>query len=239
MLAAIAGADPRDPTALRAPVPDYVACLTGSIHGLRVGIARSYAFEGVGEEVLTVLNGAKDALVALGARLVAVEFPPITDPMTAWVHVCLAEAAIAHEATYPSRAAEYGPGLRGVLEAGRKITAAELGKAHILRDRFTGQVADMFRDIDVLLIPVLSAPTPSTAEWDEMAKGDLAPVLRYTAPFDSTGMPALTMNGGFDKRGAPIGFQLVGKHLSEDLLLRAGHALQSITDWHTSHPALD
>jgi amidase len=239
MLAAIAGADPRDPTALLAPVPDYVACLTGGIHGLRVGIAQSYAFEGLGEEVLTVLNGAKDALVALGARLVPVEFPPITDPMTAWVHLCLAEAAIAHEATYPSRAAEYGPGLSNVLETAGKITTAELGKAHIRRDQFTGQVVEVFRDIDVLLIPVMAASTPSTAEWDEMAKGDLAPVLRYTAPFNSTGMPALTMAGGFDNRGAPIGFQLVGRHLSEDLLLRAGHAFQSITDWHTRHPALD
>ena len=239
ILAAIAGADPRDPTALLAPVPDYVVCLTGGIRGLRVGIAQRYAFEGLGEEVLTALNGAKDALVALGARLVPVEFPPITDPMTAWVHLCLAEAAIAHEATYPSRASEYGPGLSGVLETAGKITAAELGKAHIQRDRFTGQVADVFRDIDVLLIPVMATPTPSTAEWDEMAKGDLAPVLRYTAPFNSTGMPALTMNGGFDKRGAPIGFQLVGKHLSEHLLLRAGHSFQSITDWHTRHPALD
>ena len=239
ILAAIAGADPRDPTALLAPVPDYVVCLTGGIRGLRVGIAQRYAFEGLGEEVLTVLNGAKDALVALGARLVPVEFPPITDPMTAWAHLCLAEAAIAHEATYPGRASEYGPGLSGVLETAGKITAAELGKAHIQRDRFAGQVADVFRDIDVLLIPVMAAPTPSTAEWDEMAKGDLAPVLRYTAPFNATGMPALTMNGGFDKRGAPIGFQLVGKHLSEHLLLRAGHSFQSITDWHTRHPALD
>ena len=102
ILAAIAGADPRDATALLAPVPDYVARLTGGIRGLRVGIAQSYAFEGLGEEVLTALNGAKDALVALGARLVPVEFPPITDPMTAWVHLCLAEAAIVHEATYPS-----------------------------------------------------------------------------------------------------------------------------------------
>ena len=90
-----------------------------------------------------------------------------------------------------------------------------------------------------MLIPVMDAPTPSAAEWDEMAKGDIAHLLRYTAPFNLTGMPALTMNGGFDKRGAPIGFQLVGKHLSEDLLLRAGHAFQSITDWHTRHPALD
>lgn len=239
ILAAIAGADPRDPTALLAPVPDYVACLTGGIRGLRVGIAQRYAFEGLDEEVLTVLNGAKDTLVALGARLVPVEFPPITDPMTAWVHLCLAEAAIAHEATYPGRASEYGPGLSGVLETAGRITAAELGKAHIQRDRFAGQVADVFRDIDVLLIPVMATPTPSTAEWHEMAKGDLAPVLRYTAPFNTTGMPALTMNGGFDKRGAPIGFQLVGKHLSEHLLLRAGHSFQSITDWHTRHPALD
>jgi amidase len=186
MLAAITGADPRDPTALLAPVPDYVACLTGGIRGLRVGIAQSYAFEGPGEEVLTALNGAKDALVALGARLVPVEFPPITDAMTAWVHLCLAEAAIAHEATYPGRAAEYGLGLSGVLEAAGKITTAELGKAHILRDRFTGQIADVFRDIDVLLIPVMAAPTPSTAEWDEMAKGDLAPALRCATPHRST-----------------------------------------------------
>jgi amidase len=155
------------------------------------------------------------------------------------MHLCLAEAAIAHEATYPSRASEYGSGVSGVLDTAGKITAAELGKANIMRDRFTGQVTDVFRDIDVLLSPVMTAPTPTTAEWDEMAKGDLASALRYTAPFNSTGMPALTMSGGFDKRGAPIGFQLVGKHLSEDLLLRAGHSFQSITDWHTRHPALD
>ena len=75
MLDAIAGADPCDPTTLLAPVPDYVACLTGGVRGLRVGIAQSYAFEGMGEEVLTVMNGARDALVASGARLVPVRVP--------------------------------------------------------------------------------------------------------------------------------------------------------------------
>ena len=238
MLAAIAGADPRDSTALPAPVPDYAAALGGGIRGLRVGIAQAYAFDGVSEPVRTVLNAARDVLVDLGARLVAVEFPALAEASTAWAHICLSEAAIAHQATFPSRAAEYGPGLASVLGAGGKITAAELGKAHMQRDRFAGQVADVFRDIDVLLIPVLNAATPTAAEWDEMAKGDLASMLRFTAPFDLTGMPALTMNGGFDERGAPIGFQLVGKHLSEDLLLRAGHSFQSVTDWHTRHPAL-
>jgi amidase len=239
MLAAIAGADPCDPTALLAPVPDYLAGLTVGIRGLRVGIAEAYAFDGLSEEVLTALSGAKDALVALGARPVPVDFPSISDAMIAWLHLCLSEVAIAHEATYPSRATEYGPALGRVLEAAGKVSAGELGRAHIVRDQFTGQIAAAFQDIDVLLIPVWPTAMPSPAEWMEMAQGDIAGLLRYSGPFNLTGMPALTMNGGFDQRGAPIGFQLVGKHLSEDLLLRAGHAFQSITDWHTHHPVLD
>jgi amidase len=108
-----------------------------------------------------------------------------------------------------------------------------------VRGKFLGQVADVFQDIDVMLIPVIRTPSPTPAEWLEMLEGDIAQLLRYTAEFNLTGMPTITMNGGFDKRGAPIGFQLVGKHLSEGLLLRAGHAFQSITDWHTRHPPLD
>jgi len=238
MLAAIAGADPRDPTALLAAVPDYVAGVTGGIRGLPVGIAQAYAFDGLDDDVLTAMNGAKKALVALGARTVPVDFPSIAEAMTAWLHLCLSELAIAHEATYPSRATEYGPALGRVLEAAGKVSAGELGKAHIVRDQFAGQVAAAFQDIDVLLIPVWPTPMPSAAEWMEMAQGDIADLLRYSGPFNLTGMPALTMNGGFDQRGAPIGFQLVGKHLSEDLLLRVGHAFQSITTWHTRHPAL-
>jgi amidase len=239
ILAAIAGADRRDPTALLAPVPDYIAGLRGGIRGLRVGIAQAYAFDRLDDDVLTALTGAKDALVTLGARTVPVDFPSIADATTAWLHLCLSEVVIAHETTYLSRVAEYGPALRRVLEAAGKVTAGELGKAHILRDKFTGQVAAAFQDIDVLLIPVWPTPIPSAAEWMEMAQGDIAELLRYAGPFNLTGMPALTMNGGFDQRGVPIGFQLVGKHLSEDLLLRVGHAFQSVTDWHTRHPPLD
>jgi len=120
MLAAIAGPDHRDPTALLGPVPDYLARLNGGIRGLRVGIAEAYAFDGLSDEVLTALTGAKDALVALGARPVPLEFPSIADAMTAWLHLCLPEVAIAHEATYPSRAAEYGPALGRVFGGGRQ-----------------------------------------------------------------------------------------------------------------------
>jgi len=239
VLATIAGVDANDPTSLPAPVPDYLAALGGGIRGLRVGIAEAYAFEGLDAEVLAVLTAARDALVELGARLMPVTFPSISDATTAWGRLCAVETAIAHEATYPSRATEYGPGLAAFIESAGNVSAMDLGKAQITRGKFAGQVAAAFQDIDVLLVPVMRTPTPGAAEWVEMAKGDITPLLRYSAEFDFTGQPSITLNGGLDKRGAPIGFQLVGKHLSEDLLLRAGHAYQTITDWHARHPALD
>ena len=76
------------------------------------------------------------------------------------------------------RAADYGPGLGGVLEAAGKISATELGKAHILRDRFAGQVAEVFQDIDVLLVPVWNTPMPSAAEWVEILHRDRHAVQR-------------------------------------------------------------
>jgi amidase len=239
ILAAIAGSDPHDPTAVLDPVPDYVGELGGGIRGLRVGIAEAYAFEGLNPEVLAALTGAKDALADLGARLVPVTFPSIAAASTAWAHLCSVETAIAHEATYPSRADEYGSGLGDFIAAGRKVSAFDLGKAQLTRGKFRGEVAAVFQDIDVLLVPVMKNPTPGAAEWLELVKGDIGDLLRYTAEFDFTGQPTITLQGGFDKRGAPIGFQLVGKHMSEGLLLRAGHAFQSITDWHTRHPKLD
>jgi amidase len=239
VLASIAGSDPNDPTSVLDPVPDYLAEIGGGIRGLRVGIADAYAFEPTDPEVCAVLTAAQEALVELGARIVPVTFPSITDASTAWGHLCAVETAIAHEATYPSQAGSYGPGLGGFIDAGRKVTAFDLGKAQITRSKFAGQVAAVFQDIDVLLAPVMTGPTPSAAEWIEMVKGDISHLLRYTAEFNFTGQPAITLNGGFDKRGAPIGFQLVGKHMSESLLLRAGHAYQSITDWHARHPTLD
>jgi amidase len=239
VLAAIAGVDTNDPTSLAAQVPDYLAGLNGGIRGLRVGIDEAYAFDGLDGEVLGVVTAARQALVALGARLVPVTFPSISEALTAWGHLCAVETAIAHEATYPSRAAEYGPGLGAFIESAGKVTAMDLGKAQITRGKFAGQVAAAFQDIDVLLVPVMRTPTPGAAEWVEMAKGDIGHLLRHSAEFDFTGQPTITLNGGFDKRGAPIGFQLVGKHLSEDLLLRAGHAYQTITDWHSRHPSLD
>ena len=54
-------------------------------------------------------------------------------------------------------------------------------------------------------------------------------ILRFTAPFDFSGSPTLTLPNGLDSAGMPLSMQFVGPHLSEDVLVRAGHAFQLAT----------
>jgi amidase len=61
---------------------------------------------------------------------------------------------------------------------------------------------------------------------------------RYTAPFDLTGSPTITVPGGFTGSGLPIGIQLIAPHLHEPRLCVAGSAFQGVTGWHRRHPSM-
>jgi amidase len=63
-------------------------------------------------------------------------------------------------------------------------------------------------------------------------------ILRFTAPFDFSGSPTLTLPNGLDSAGMPLSMQLVGPHLSEDVLVRAGNAFQGVTNWHERRPSV-
>ena len=150
------------------------------------------------------------------------------------------ETAVAHEATYPARAEEYGPALRKLLDVGRGVDAMQLMKIQHARLVFSGALSHLFETIDLLLVPVHPFADLTIERKTSLlnsAEG-LVGALRYTAPFDMSGSPTITLPGGFTADGLPIGFQLVGRHLDEALLVRAGHAYQQATDWHRRHPPM-
>ena len=238
MLAAIAGADLNDPTALPVPVPDYLGGLGKSLHGLRIGLDQNYVFDGTDPEIVAAIGDALEVFVSLGARIVPIRFPALGGLGKSWMQLCALEAAIFHEPTYPSRAAEYGPVLAGLLDQGLALSAFDLGKAQLDRGAFSGRVAQVFLDVDMLIAPVIPMLVPTSSDFAKIAAEALDALIKYTGPFDMAGNPTITLNGGFDSHGVPIGFQLVGRHLSEDGLLSAGHAFQQVTDWHCRHPAL-
>ena len=176
----------------------------------------------------------------LGAELRTVRFPDPSDAINDWPAACAAETAVAHQATFPARRAEYGPGLAGLLDLGRSLSAMDLQAVWLRRRAFAGRVTALFQSIDLLLIPAQPKASPTNAEMDALGTDpdDFARLVRFTAPFDMSGHPTITMPAGFTRGGLPVAVQLVSARLNETLLVRAGRAFQRVTDWHQRHPAL-
>jgi amidase len=240
VLGVIAGPDAHDPTALQAPVPNYLAGLERGIRGLRLGVDPELNRGGVDAPTVQVVEEAVRVLAELGAEVREVRFPPIDAAVESWLALCGVETALAHASTYPSQAERYGGALKGLIEVGRDLGGTELARILLIREELRGRVAALFQDIDLLAIPAQFQASPTIAQMATLGEDPDAinRLLRFTAPFDMTGSPTITLTGGFTPAGLPIAFQLVARHLEEDLLCRAGHAFQLATDWHRRRPPL-
>jgi amidase len=238
MLRVIAGPDPLDPTALQAAVDDYAGALASGVSGLRIGIDEAYAGAGATAEMCTATIEVGRVLERGGATLRRIEVPDVDPACRAWAPICGSEAAAAHAAFFPARAEEYGRSFRSFLEIGRRFSGADYAAANVARMDFAGRLAELFQEIDVLLCPGnFGAAIPTDAMPPDMEYStDFWPFMRYSAPFNMSGSPTLSIPAGFSSDGLPLGAQLVGRHLDEATLCRAGHAYQRATDWHTRRP---
>ena len=245
MFEAIAGVDPNDPTSLRELVPRIQDELDRGVGGLRLGYDRRYATEQVESGLAAAIEKAVAELTSMGAEIVEVEMPDVGEVGAAWFTLCLAEAVAAHEATYPSRALEYGDGFRGRLEQGAQITGAEYAKADKVRAEFTGRLNALLSTFDALVCPSLGGPAfPTSRETrdailvetygsSEFLRNDV-----FTKPFNFSGSPTLSVPCGFSHDGLPYSIQFVGNRLDEATICRIGHAYEEGTDWHTKHPTV-
>jgi aspartyl-tRNA(Asn)/glutamyl-tRNA(Gln) amidotransferase subunit A len=98
------------------------------------------------------------------------------------------------------------------------------------------QFERFFTDYDVLLTPTTPIPAPLLEGPDAVEQA--RKLTRFTAPFNLTGLPALSLPCGFTRTGLPIGLQIIGPAWTEALVLRAGCAYETATDWHLRSPAL-
>jgi amidase len=236
MLGIIAGADPDDPTAASQPVPDYAAATAAGVKGKRVGIPGNLI--GADADCQRALDGASAALQGQGAQLVDVTLPDLDEAAVQWLAQCGVEAALAHEATFPSRRAEYGAEFAALLDLGRGLSGLELSRLQLARARVSGELEKLLASIDLLLLPAMGVAAPSLAAMKTRTPQTIASRLRYTAPIDMSGHPALTLPGGMTADGVPVGFQIVGCSFDEAGILAAGHAFQQVTDWHMRRPPL-
>lgn len=241
ILGVIAGEDKHDPTTLVDPVPDYLASLSGHVRGLTIGIDRRFISDEIDAEVVAAVTAAEAVLASLGARIRDIAMPPTAKLVQGWIPFCSVETALAHRETYPRYSHAYGPDLAALIEQGLAVTGTELGAIYHERLAFSGALKAVFETVDLILVPTMPVPVPSLAKMGEYGKDPtvLERILRFTAPFDFSGSPTITLPSGIDRAGMPLSLQLVGRHAAEDVLCRAGHAFQSVTGWHTQYPSCD
>ncbi len=240
MLSIIAGEDSNDPTASPEPVPNYLAGIRRGIRGLRIGVDAKWNTHRVDEAVKQTLADALKVIADLGGDIREISFPDPEKIIADWFPLCGVETAVAHEATYPSRKDEYGPGLSGIIELGRSQSGMDYQKIVLRRNDFRGRMQSLFQEIDLLVIPATAVASPTVEQMAKLGEDPelISALLRYTCPFDMTGSPTITLPAGFTAQNTPIAFQFVARHFEEDLLVRAGWAYQQATDWHRKHPSL-
>jgi amidase len=241
VLEVIAGADANDPTSLDAPVPECSARLNRGVRGVRVGIDEHFMGQHVHAEVVAALMSALEVLQRQGAELVRVSVPAVEELLEAWSVICSAEAVVAHEATYPARADEYGPSFRSFLEYGTRISGEEYAKAHLLRVAFARRFQEVFQHAEVFACPgffMQAAPVDALDPYGPFSPA-FAPFMRFTAPFNFSGNPTLSLPAGFSGNGLPHGIQLVGPLLGEAVLCQVGHTYEQETEWHHRRPPVD
>lgn len=237
MLGVFAGADPADPTCLRAPVPDYLGALKGimGMRGMKLGL--DPAMLAVAEpEMRAAIEAAIDVFLDLGAEVVTVTVPSLAPATEAQLVICETECARFHAPAYAEAPDAFGEALSGAITRGLAYDSLTVAGAYIEQDRFKGKLARLFEDIDALISPV----TPQIGyRYDDFSSfmDNLMDSLSFTAPFNLSGSPTVTFPCGISSTiGLPIGMQLIGPHLSEDRLLTAAHAYQQATDWHLKRP---
>jgi aspartyl-tRNA(Asn)/glutamyl-tRNA(Gln) amidotransferase subunit A len=231
LLQAVAGADPRDPTAVPRRVPAYTEALDEPPRGLIAGVPDRYFPERASGAVLATFQKAVGVLEELGILVREVRLP---DAFEAGVEagrvITHAEGAAFHLDWFRNRPHDYGPKLRALIEAGLMIPAASYLRAQQIRSVAIEAMRRLFSEVDVLITPATLGPAPEGLA----STGD--PV--FNAPASTFGLPALGVPMGFAPSGLPLGLQILGRHFDEATVLRVGAAYEAATPWHRCRPAL-
>ena len=222
---------------------------TLEMDAVRIGFDEKLCSDGVQPCETEAVYQAVRVLRSRGARVVSASLPALDDVSGIWYTIAAAEAALAHRETFPSRHSEYGEGFRAFLELGRSISAAAYRNAQKQRAQWSARTAECFRDFDLLACPSLpgeafrydpkdafGGPNLAAGHSDGIPSAYLAAMNRLVLPFNLNGYPALSLPCGMSPGGMPLSLQLVGRTLSEPLLIQCGTAFENETAWHLQHP---
>src|SRR6185437_11512137 len=250
LLRSMAGHDPKDSTSADVPVPDYEAACARGLKGLRIGVPREYRADGMPAEIEAVWQQGVAWLRDAGAKIVDVSLPHTKYGLPTYYIVAPAEAS-SNLARYDgvrfglrnggadlrdlyerTRAAGFGKEVRRRVLIGTYVLSAGYYDAYYLRAQkvrtlILRDFTEAFAQVDALLTP--TAPSAAFALGEkqddpvQMYLNDL-----FTVPADLAGVPGMSVPGGLDANGLPLGLQVLAKPFDEETMFAVGAALERV-----------
>jgi aspartyl-tRNA(Asn)/glutamyl-tRNA(Gln) amidotransferase subunit A len=250
MLENMAGFDAKDSTSLDLPVPNWEVALSGDLRGKRIGIPKEYRVDNMPAEIDALWEKGIAWMKDAGAEIVTVSLPHTKYALPAYYIIAPAEAS-SNLARYDgvryglrdlpdgaglqdmyaaTRAAGFGPEVKRRIMIGTYVLSAGFYDAYYtqaqkVRTLIAQDFARAWETCDLLLTP--TAPSAAFA-LGEKSDDPLAMYLNdvFTVPTSLAGLPAMSVPGGLDAQGLPLGLQIIGKALDEQGVLNAGLAIE-------------
>jgi aspartyl-tRNA(Asn)/glutamyl-tRNA(Gln) amidotransferase subunit A len=234
LLQVIAGYDRTDPYSADVPVDDYLVALEGGMRGWKVGAATGEYAEHADNEILKGVQDAARTFKACGADVTPVDISYLRGAALANGLMTQADGAAYHRDRLEQHPEWFGGDVRKRLEAGRDTTSAEYVLARHTQIEMKYRLGRLLEIYDVLLLPSTATTAPPIAGDDAVEQARR--LTRFTAPFNLTGFPAISVPCGFSAAGLPIGLQLVTGSWHEAKLLRAARTYERETNWGSRRP---
>lgn len=263
LMGAIAGYDPKDSTSLNVPIPDYAKSLRPDFRPkrkLKVGVIQETFGAGLDAEVEKSVEDALKVLQELGAEIQVISCPRFRYGLPTYYIIAPSEAS-ANLARYDgvkygfrspgenllemyekTRAEGFGSEVKRRIAIGTYALSAGYYDAYYLRAQKVRTLIKQDFERAFARVDVLISPTAPTTAFKAGEKTD-DPVSMYlsdlmTIPVNLAGLPALSLPCGFDSQGMPIGMQIIGDVLREDLVLEVAYAYEQATHWHLKTPTI-
>ncbi len=254
ILEALASHDVKDSTSVKREDTRFTEALVDDVRGMRIGIPRDYFGEGLDEEVKEAVLGAAKALEAKGAILEEFDLSLVDYAIPAYYVIASAEASSnlarfdgvkygyrtaensgLHSMYKKTRSEGFGPEVKRRIMLGSFVLSSGYYDAYYLKALRTKALIKKafdkaFERYDVILGPAAPTTAPRIGESLQdplkMYLGDV-----YTISVNLAGLPGLVLPCGRDRKGLPVGVQLIGDCFQEKKLIRAGYAYEKSRAW--------
>ena len=250
MLRSIACHDPLDSTSAPVDVPRFTEKFGDDLKGVKIGVAREYAVDGMEPGVDAAMQAALAQLTALGAELVDVSLPHTEYALATYYITAPAEAS-ANLARYDgvrygnriagddlidtymqTRGQGFGPEVKRRIMLGTYALSSGYYDAYYVKAQKVRTLIKQDFDAAFAEVDAIVAPTSPTVAF-ELGSRTHDPYAMYladvfTIPANMAGIPGMSIPAGFSE-GLPVGMQLFAKPFDESTLLSIAHTYELAT----------